>query len=374
VAWLNIFGTIAGQAGINYSCAQFVLPFLHVRSTPVNLYLMFGFILLTQGALNHFGIRLVAILNDFSVTVHILGVAALVFGLFLFAPKQPIPFLFDAVNSNGHAPYAWAFCLGLLQAQWTYTGFDASANMSEETKDPRRHAPWGIVLAVAVSGVAGYVLILALTLAIRTIPEALHAKDAHGEAVPAVIAILQSSVGARAGNAMAALASMAMWFCGLAALTSGSRTLWALARDGGTPFAPLLHRVSLRHGTPGLAIWAIVAAALAAMIWTGGVPIVTAIGTVALYLSYTMPVLLAWRARRRGSEWAKAAVWSLGRYGSALNLTAMVYAAFICVVLVMPPNQLAGFTLAGLLAALGVLYVAIARRKFQGPAWSRRDR
>jgi amino acid transporter len=371
VAWLNIFGTIAGQAGINYSCAQFVLPFLRLPSSALNLYLMFGFILLTQGILNHFGVRLVAMLNDFSVTVHILGVVAVVAALFLFAPKQPVSFLFQAVNSNGHAPYAWAFCLGLLQAQWTYTGFDASANLSEETKDPRRHAPWGIVLAVAVSGVAGYVLILALTLAIRTIPEALHAKDAHGEAIPAVIAILESSLGARAGNAMAGMASMAMWFCGLSAITSGSRTLWALARDGGTPWAPLLHWVSPRHGTPGAAIWTIVAAALAAMAWTGGVPIVTALGTVALYLAYTLPVLLAWRARRRGSEWAKAAVWSLGRWGSAVNLTAICYTAFICVVLVMPPNQLAGFTLAGLLAALGVLYAAIARRKFQGPAWSR---
>src|SRR5215831_15703394 len=86
VAWLNIFGIIATQAGINYSCAQFVLPFLRLPSTPLNLYLMFGFILLTQGVLNHFGIRLVAILNDFSVTVHILGVAAVVAALFLFAP------------------------------------------------------------------------------------------------------------------------------------------------------------------------------------------------------------------------------------------------------------------------------------------------
>ena len=55
--------------------------------------------------------------------------------------------------------YWWAFALGLLQAQWTYTGFDASAHMAEETEDPRRHAPWGVVLSVAVSGIAGYVLI-----------------------------------------------------------------------------------------------------------------------------------------------------------------------------------------------------------------------
>jgi amino acid transporter len=78
----------------------------------------------------------VAILNDFSVTVHIAGVAAVVLALFFLAPKQPVPFLFEAVNSNGRSPYWWAFVLGLLQAQWTYTGFDASAHMAEETRDP----------------------------------------------------------------------------------------------------------------------------------------------------------------------------------------------------------------------------------------------
>src|SRR5579863_10637537 len=54
VAWLNIFGLIAAQAGINYSCAQFILPFLGVPATARNLLLMFAFILITQGALNHY--------------------------------------------------------------------------------------------------------------------------------------------------------------------------------------------------------------------------------------------------------------------------------------------------------------------------------
>src|SRR5579871_6347022 len=86
VACIYLCGATAGQAGIDYSCAQFILPFLRLPSTTLNLYLMFGFILLTQGLLNHYGVRLVSILNDFSVTVHILGVVALVAALFLFAP------------------------------------------------------------------------------------------------------------------------------------------------------------------------------------------------------------------------------------------------------------------------------------------------
>lgn len=372
VAWLNILGLIAAQAGINYSCAQFILPFLNIPSTPFNLFCMFAFILLNQGILNHYGIRLVAVLNDLSVTVHIAGVALVVAALFLFAPKQPASFLFHAVNSNGSSPYWWAFVLGLLQAQWTYTGFDASAHMAEETHDPRRRAPWGIVMSVGVSGVVGYLLLLAMTLAIKSIPGVLAAKDAQGDQIPAVIAILQQALGAKAGNVMAALASMAMWFCGLACITSASRALYSLARDHGTPCSERVRRVSPRHGTPAPAIWLIVAASMAAMLWTKAVPVVTSLSTVALYLAYIIPIALAWRARRAGSDWPRAAVWSLGRFGAPLNVAAMLYAAFICVVLIMPPNELAGKTLAGLLAALGALYVVGVRRKFKGPEWSRR--
>ncbi len=373
VAWLNIFGLIAAQAGINYSCAQFILPFLGVASTPSNLLLMFAFILITQGALNHWGVKLVAILNDLSVTVHIAGVAILVAGLLFLAPKQPVGFLFQAVNSNGRSLYWWAFVLGLLQAQWTYTGFDASAHLAEETEDPRRHAPWGIVLSVAVSGVVGYLLLISLTLAIRTIPGVLAAKDADGNAIPAVIAILGSALGAKAGNAMAALASMAMWFCGLSCITSASRALFSLARDEGTPWSRLLCAVNPKHGTPAPAIWSIVMASIAAMVWTKAVPIVTSLSTVALYLAYIIPVWLGLRARRAGSDWPNAAVWSLGRFGPAVNAVAIAFAGFICFVLIMPPNQLAGETLAGLLIALGLLYAAVARRRYRGPNWSHHE-
>jgi amino acid transporter len=373
VAWLNIFGLIAAQAGINYSCAQFILPFLGVASTPRTLLLMFAFILITQGLLNHYGVNLVSILNDFSVTVHIVGVVVLVAALFFLAPKQPVSFLFQGINSNGRSFYWWAFVLGLLQAQWTYTGFDASAHMAEETEDPRRHAPWGIVLSVAVSGVVGYLLLIALTLAIRNIPGVLAAKDAGGNTIPAVIAILDAALGAKAGNAMAALASMAMWFCGLSCITSASRALFSLARDEGTPYSRLLRSVNKTHGTPAPAIWSIVGASIAAMVWTKAVPVVTSLSTVALYLAYIIPVALGLRARRAGSDWPKAAVWSLGNFGPAVNMVAIAFAVFICIVLVMPPNQLAGETLAGLLIALAVMYAAVARRRYKGPKWSHHD-
>jgi len=223
-AWFNIAGQLATLAGIDYGCALFVTPLAGWPLTTANVLLVYGAVLLSHAAINHFGIRLVARLNDFSVTVHIVGVIAIVGAVFLFAPKQPIGFFVARITSNAEGwPYWWAFVVGLLQAQWTFTGYDASASVSEETLDPRRRVPWGIVMAVAVSSVVGYVLLMALTLAIRDIPSVLNARDAGGNRIPAVIAILTTALGDRAGSVFTALAAMAMWFCGLSAVTWSSR-------------------------------------------------------------------------------------------------------------------------------------------------------
>ncbi len=171
VASMNIIGLIAAQAGINYSCAQFILPFLRIPVSSKNVFLMFMFTLIVHGLLNHYGVKLVARLNDVSVAVHIAGVALIIAGIFFLAPLQPVSFLLTpAAHPTFAAPVAWLFLLGLLQAQWTYTGFDASAHMAEETGNARRSAPWGIVLSVAVSGIVGYALLIALTLAIHSAP------------------------------------------------------------------------------------------------------------------------------------------------------------------------------------------------------------
>jgi amino acid transporter len=371
VAWLNIVGLIAALAGINFSCAQFVLPFLGITASPTNVFLMFAFTLLGHGLINHYGVRLVALLNNTSVVVHIAGVVAIVGLIYWLAPLQPVRFLATAANFNSRSPYSWAFLLGLLQAHWTYTGFDGSAHMAEETRDPRRTAPWGMVIAVAVSGVVGYMLLIALTLAIRSIPEVLGAKDAQGNSIPAAIAILQTALGAKYGNTMAALASIAMWFCGLSCVTSASRAVYSLARDKGMPFAGLMQHVNPKHGTPSAAIWAVVMASLVAMAWTGAVPIVTSLSTVALYLAYVIPIALGLRARLRGSNWPSLAPWTLGRWGVTVNFIALFYTAFICFVLIMPPNELAAKTLGGVLAALAVIYIFEVKRKYRSPEWAR---
>jgi amino acid transporter len=367
-AWFNIAGQLAALAGIDYGCALFVTPLFGWGSERVLI--VYAAILLSHALINHFGIRLVARLNDFSVTVHVVGVIVIVGALMLFAPKQPFQYFFEPVTHNDQGwSYGFAFVIGLLQAQWTYTGYDASASVSEETVDPRRRVPWGIVMAVVVSAVVGYALLLALTLAISDIPAILNARDTSGNKVPAVIAIFSGAFGARAGILFTALAAMAMWFCGLSAVTWISRTLYAFARDNGLPFSVLWRRVSATYQTPAAAIWASIVVAFCATISAGTYAVVTSISVIGLYFSYIIPVYLAWRARGRGQAVTRGP-WHLGRVGPAINLVAMMWVVFISIVLSMPDDMRAGKTIAALTVLLGAWYLLSERRRFKGPAWA----
>src|SRR5438034_5647584 len=373
-AWFNIAGQLAAIAGIDYGAALFVTPVVGLPMTTTNILTMYAGILLSHAVINHFGIRLVAWLNDLSVTVHVVGVIVVVGALLLFAPRQPPAVFFLPVTANEAGwPYWWAFVIGLLQAQWTFTGYDASASVSEETVDPRRRVPWGIVLAVAVSAVVGYVLLIALTLAIKDIRGVLTARDASGHEVPAVIAILSEALGRRAGSLVTALAAVAMWFCGLSALTWSSRTIYAFARDAGMPGSSIWKRVSRRHSTPAPAIWLCVAVAFLATISSGTYAVVTSVSVIGLYFSYIIPVYLAWRLRGTASE-APRGPWHLGRFGSSINLVAIVWVVFITVILSIPDGMRAGKAIAGLTILLSGWYVLSERHRFHGPAWATKER
>lgn len=368
-AWFNIIGQIAAVAGIDYGCAFFVTPLLSLESTTTNLLIVYGAILLSHAMINHFGIRLVSWLNDLSVTVHIIGVIVIVGALFFFAPKQPASFFFARLTSNeSNWPYWWAFVIGLLQAMWTFTGYDASASVSEETVDPRRSAPWGMVMAVAVSGIVGYLLLIALTLAIRDIPAVLAARDASGNERPAVIAILIAALGERAGSLFSALAAMAMWFCGLSAVTWSSRVIWAFARDDGLPASNTWRRVSARHMTPAPAIWLCTIAAFLVAVYSGAYAVVASISTIGLYISYILPVWLHWRA---GSK-AERGPWHLGRFSRTVNLVAIVWVIFLSAILCLADGR-TWRSIAGVTILLALWYGLRERTRFKGPAWAAKE-
>ena len=62
---------------------------------------------------------------------------------------------------------AYVFLIGLLLAQYTITGYDASAHMTEETHEADVSGPNGIWKSIVISVFFGYILLLAVWYAMQ---------------------------------------------------------------------------------------------------------------------------------------------------------------------------------------------------------------
>lgn len=361
-AWLNLIGQAAVVAGVDYALADFVREAAGLPSAKPYVLAVYVGVLASHGMLNHVGIRVVTALNELSAWYHLAGTALLVGALCWLAPLQPLSFLttrFVGPAGDGVTyPFAYACLIGLLQAQWTFTGYDASAHVAEETRGAQQAAPRGIVNAVWVSGVVGFFMLIAITLAIRDLPAAAAADNPF-------VYVLRTALGTRLGGALVWMVIGAMWFCGLSSVTSNSRMLFAFARDGGTPGSRWLAQVSARHRTPAVAVWICVATAFLLALWSGAYNIIVSVSTIGLYASYGIPIFEALRARRQGR--LERGPWHVGRWSTLVNRLALGWIVFISALFVLPPNLKTGYTFAGALVLLAIYDRAWARRRFAGP-------
>jgi amino acid transporter len=364
-ASLNTIGQFAIMAGIDYGLTQFLIGLFHLPATPLFSFALYSLLLFSHAIFNHMGIGIVAFLNDLSAWYHIIVVVLLI-GLLSYAGlQQPVSFLTTFHQTDSYPPL-YSFLIGLLLAQWTLTGYDASAHVTEETMDPRRKAPWGIFLSVVVSIVAGFLMLVFVTLSIPDLNQALAFGDG------AFIEILKLRLGEKVGTVIVALVAGAMWLCGLAAMTSASRMIYAFARDHGLPFSSYWAKVSPKHRTPARAIWGLVGLALLLAFSVKIYSAIVSVATISLYFSYGIPICArAWRRITKGDD--TVGPWNIGKWSLPVSIFAVIWILFITVVFVLPPNEQAGVVMLFLSAFLLFLWFLKVGRRFVGPNLSLKE-
>jgi amino acid transporter len=401
--WFNLIGQVAVTAGIDYGLAvsidvllnawfpQFPATLATINGiNPATQWTTLGIyavVLAVHAVLNIFGVRIVAFLNDVSVWWHIGGVILIGGGVVLAAlighefsatstfvhttastPLNSGSALFtptQSFNSTGF-PIWYAFLLGLLLAQYTYTGYDASAHMTEETIGAETRAPWGVVMSVVVSAFAGYAVLLGLIAAVPNLTQA-------AGYINPVLFILESRLGFVLGTLFFLVAVIAQFFCGMSSITTNSRMIYAFSRDGAVPGSRLWHSLD-RGRTPRNAI--LLSAGCAFILAIPSVVnfvayiAITSIAVIGLYIAYVLPILL-----RLFAKGFKHGPWHLGAWSRPIGIISVLWVVFISILFMLPtanPITSADFNytpviVIGALIILTAWWFVSARFWFKGP-------
>ena len=375
--WFNFLGQVAITAGIDFGAAFFINSLLALQfsyaTTPQHEVIIYFFVLLLHGLLNQFGIRLVALLNDISVWWHVIGVLVIV-AVLAFVPSHHYPaskVFTSTFNGTGWSSLFYVLLLGLLLGQYTFTGYDASAHMTEETHGASRSGPRGIVMSIVVSLFAGWVLLIGVTFAIQNYKQDLAAKITGVQ--PAEI--FYHAVGSTGAKLLLLIVIGAQLYCGMSPVTANSRMIYAFSRDGALPFSNFWHKVNHRTRTPTNAIWLAAGGAFVLalpVLWNGtAYAAVTSIATIGLYIAYVIPTFL----RLRQGENFQRGPWHLGRWSYVVGWISVVWVVFISILFMLPtvsPITHATFNytvvaLAVVIGFAGIYWLVSAKNWFTGP-------
>jgi amino acid transporter len=273
------------MAGVAYALASYLVPFFGLANTNRNIVVATVATLVLAALINHFGIRLASMVNDFSVIAEILGtvvIGFLLLGIALLRKTHPASYLFTHPHQPGGFAYVGAFLASSLMSVWTLGGFEAAANVAEETRLPEKRIPRAIVVSEVIAVFLGLAVLIGFTLAVPSLEIASH------HATP-LLYIVGSYFPNYVVDAALAFVSIAIFASVLANLTTLTRLVWAMARDGQVPASRFLSRVSV-HKVPANAIWVVIPITAAFTIWAQVEVVIMAICTFAMYVTYGMVV------------------------------------------------------------------------------------
>ncbi|KAF8516892.1 APC amino acid permease [Gautieria morchelliformis] len=386
--WFNLLGQVAVTTGISFAVAQFISTTATIGTTftptPRTTIGIYAAVLITQGLINTFGVRLLGMLNNVSIWWHATGTTSLVIAVLAKAPThQSAKFVFtqfvDGTGNPGwgtRASHAYVAIIGILLAQYTMTGFDASAHMTEETQNAAMAGSLGIVVSIGVSAVLGWFLIIGLLFSIQD-----YAGTVTSATGQPVTQILLDTVGQNGAIALMVVIFMCMFFAGTFSITSNSRMMYAFSRDGGLPGSRFFHKVNAQTQTPIRTVWLAVTLCFILGLPSLGSSVAfsaaTSIATIGLYISYGIPIALRVLYRRNFVK----GPFHLGSFSYPVAIAAVLWIMFISIVFILPQiNPVTSQTLNYAIVAVGIVmtyslgfWFISARRWFTGPVQQIRE-
>jgi amino acid transporter len=280
---------------------------------------------------------------------------------------------------------------GFLLTQYTITGFDACAHLSEETASASMGAAKGIWRSIFYSALGGYILLLAVVFAVPNNADGV-ADDA-GVGGGGVAFIFSGALGTNWATFVLFISASAQFYCATSCLTSASRMTFAFSRDRAVPGSQLWSKLNAKRVPANAVMGVAVAAAIVTLpalievnIGTKAEPLiipiafyaVTSIAVIGLYVAFAIPIWLRWKI----GDAFEAGAWNNGAKYKWMNLIAVAEIVIVSLYLMMPfvPGAVpfsddfswkfvnyAPIVTVGALLLLAIWWQVSAKKWFKGP-------
>jgi amino acid transporter len=360
--WLNLIGLIAVTAGVSYGCATFIDLTISTYSESyagdyslTRVFITFVIVLALASVLNIFSSHLMALMNNVSVWWHVIGASAIVV-ILIVVPDQHQSFSYvftERFNNSGYfngetGTLGFWFAIvpfGFLLTQYTITGFDACAHLSEETSSASTAAAKGIWRSIFYSALGGYILLLCVVFAIPN--DASGNPDNVGVGGGGVAYIFLNSMDKNWATLVLFISASAQFFCATSCLTSASRMTFAFSRDKAIPGSAIWSKLTATRVPANAVIGVSVVAAVVTLpalievnLGTDEAPLiipvafyaVTSIAVIGLYAAFAIPIYLRWRM----GDAFEVGAWNNGSKYKWMNPIAVAEIVIVLLYLMMP--------------------------------------
>ena len=300
-----------------------------------------------------FGIRLVAWVNDAGVYAEILGVLMIIIalaGAWLLAGSFDFSPLFQGPQSADRSLDLSAFALSLLVGAWCLTGFEAAADLAEETHQPRQTVPRSVILSQVSAAVAGFLMIAVFLLLGR------------GQSAT-LIEILDHHLGKTMTSFIGLIILLSIFACGVACMATATRLLFSLARDHMLPLSHLLKKVDHRSRSPQMATIAVWALGCLFVLLVRQLAMITNISAVAGYVGYC-GILVATIFTQQKMQGQRG--FSLGRWRRPIQYIALVWTVLVVAALTLPSTEVEGLAETHLPAKSTLVVLALGTLLYLG--------
>ncbi|TYH22517.1 hypothetical protein ES288_A04G134800v1 [Gossypium darwinii] len=390
--WFNIVGQWAVTTSVDFSLAQLIQVIILLSTGGKNgggyeasKYVVIAFhgaILSMHAIINSLPISVLSFFGQLAAVWNLLGVVLLMILIPSVATERAsAKFVFTHFNTDngeGINSKVYIFVLGLLMSQYTLTGYDASAHMTEETKNADKNGPKGIISAIGISIIFGWGYLLGITFAVTDIPYLLSEdNDAGGYAIAEIFYLaFKNRYGSGVGGIIClGVIGIAIFFCGMSSVTSNSRMVYAFSRDGAMPLSSLWHKVN-KQEVPINAVWLSAFISFCMALTSLGSLVafqaMVSIATIGLYIAYALPIFFRVSLARKSFV---PGPFNLGRYGVVVGWIAVLWVATISVLFSLPvaypvTSETLNYTpvaVGGLLVITVSWWIVSARYWFTGP-------